>query len=479
MKLYSAVPLTLIVFSIFVIVCSGSPVKNEEPVSAACARKSLTWQGEQWSLKSLLRAAVNSNGADDEDVDRDKWPKLELNWKLVVGSVVGFIGSALGSAGGVGGGAYYLTMLNLFIGFDAKISTALSKSMVMGAAVAATLFNLNEKHPHDDRLPVLDYSMALLFQPLLLLGISIGVLFNVLLPQWLITVLFCIVIGDISRKGIKKANKLSLQEKTLLLKSSQGSDHGDYIAVPSEVESIIENGAGVIITPKAGYVILWGKLGILLVTWSIFCLLQVSKLYVPTCSAWYWTLDILQIPIAVGVTVYEALDCRRKEQIKHHDVHSDTEETHAPEAGIWKNIKSSAYGLAAGFIGGLLGVGGGGIMGPAFLELGLPPQVASATASFNMVFSSSLSVVEYWLLGRLPAAFAVYCISLAALSSIFGQLWIKRLVGATGKASYIVYCLAYSILFSGVVLAGFGAVNNYRTWRSGGYMGFHSICSAH
>jgi hypothetical protein len=33
------------------------------------------------------------------------------------------------------------------------------------------------------------------------------------------------------------------------------------------------------------------------------------------------------------------------------------------------------FGMMAGVVGGLLGLGGGFIMGPLFLELGIPPQV--------------------------------------------------------------------------------------------------------
>ena len=51
------------------------------------------------------------------------------------------------------------------------------------------------------------------------------------------------------------------------------------------------------------------------------------------------------------------------------------------------------FGVTAGVLGGLLGIGGGVIMGPLFLELGIPPQVdfsylfISRTYCFNHVFS--------------------------------------------------------------------------------------------
>jgi uncharacterized membrane protein YfcA len=44
------------------------------------------------------------------------------------------------------------------------------------------------------------------------------------------------------------------------------------------------------------------------------------------------------------------------------------------------------FGILAGFVGGLLGLGGGFIMGPLFLELGIPPQVL---CHFNLFVSNT------------------------------------------------------------------------------------------
>jgi uncharacterized membrane protein YfcA len=52
---------------------------------------------------------------------------MKFDWRIVVGTIVGFLGAALGSVGGVGGGGIFVPMLTLIIGFDPKSSTAISK----------------------------------------------------------------------------------------------------------------------------------------------------------------------------------------------------------------------------------------------------------------------------------------------------------------------------------------------------------------
>ena len=69
----------------------------------------------------------------------------------------------------------------------------------------------------------------------------------------------------------------------------------------------------------------------------------------------------------------------------------------------------------AGFLGGLLGVGGGNIIVPALVTLGFNPKKASATTSFVVIFSSfagflghvSLAGVDYPLLGWTAAGSAL------------------------------------------------------------------------
>ncbi|CAL8126415.1 unnamed protein product [Prunus armeniaca] len=108
---------------------------------------------------------------------------------VLIGSIVGFSGAALGSVGGVGGGGN----ARLDHWFDPKSSTAISKCMIMGAAGST---------------------------PMLTLGISIGVAFNVMFANWMVTVLLIILFLVLAvtaakalMKGIETWKKETMMKK--------------------------------------------------------------------------------------------------------------------------------------------------------------------------------------------------------------------------------------------------------------------------
>jgi hypothetical protein len=64
--------------------------------------------------------------------------------------------------------------------------------MIMAASASSVWYNLRLAHPKKEA-PILDYDLALLFQPMLMLGISVGVTLSVVFPYWLITILIIIL----------------------------------------------------------------------------------------------------------------------------------------------------------------------------------------------------------------------------------------------------------------------------------------------
>ncbi|KAJ9147091.1 hypothetical protein P3X46_029293 [Hevea brasiliensis] len=401
------------------------------------------------------------------------WPEMKLGWKIVVGSIIGFFGAALGSVGGVGGGGIFVPMLALIIGFDPKSSTAISKCMIMGAAGSTVYYNLRLRHPTLD-IPLIDYDLALLFQPMLMLGISIGVAFNVMFADWMVTVLLIILfIGTSTKalfKGIDTWKKETMMKKEaakqLESESKPGDGEGqDYKPLPSGPSALPDEDDVPLLQN-----IYWKEAALLVYVWLGFLAVQIVKSYVKTCSITYWVLNALQVPIAFSVTLFEAICLRKGTRVI---------ASKGKEVTNWKFLQILLYcscGIVAGMVGGLLGLGGGFILGPLFLELGIPPQVASATSTFAMVFSSSMSVVQYYLLNRFPVNYASYFTLIATIAALAGQHVVRRIIALLGRTSIIIFTLALTIFVSAISLGGVGIADMVEKLENEEYMGFQNLC---
>jgi len=75
-------------------------------------------------------------------------------------------------------------------------------------------------------------------------------------------------------------------------------------------------------------------------------------------------------------------------------------------------------GSLAGYLGGLLGVGGGNFIVPVLVWLGFNPKKASATTAFIVIFSSLAGFLGHATTGNINLSLLVLC----AVGSISGAL---------------------------------------------------------
>ncbi|XP_074582436.1 sulfite exporter TauE/SafE family protein 3-like isoform X2 [Curcuma longa] len=429
-------------------------------------------EAEEVGLSDYMLKVVNFLWRPNESSYQHVWPSMKFGWQIIVGTIIGFFGSAFGSVGGVGGGGIYVPMLTLIIGFDAKSSTAISKCMIMGAAGSTVWYNLKLRHPTLD-LPIIDYDLALLFQPMLMLGISIGVAFNVIFADWMVTVLLIILFIGTSTtaflRGVDTWKKETISKKEAAMrKQSNGRDEVEYESLPSG-----PGDASKALRTKVPIMenVCWKELGLLCFVWISFLILQILKQnYTSTCSLWYWILNLLQVPVSLGVSGYEAVSLYRGTRTISSKGEAESNYT------VLRLVFYCSIGVLAGVVGGLLGLGGGFILGPVFLELGVPPQVSSATATFAMTFSSSMSVVEYYLLKRFPIPYALYFVAISLVAAFVGQHVVRRLIEIMGRASLIIFILAFTIFVSAISLGGVGISNMVYKIQHHEYMGFENLC---
>ncbi|KAK1367744.1 Transmembrane protein TauE like protein [Heracleum sosnowskyi] len=425
------------------------------------AERSLKKEGTDLIHNAADESKVaNFLGRSSESGYQHVWPEMQFNWQIVVASIIGFFGASFGSVGGVGGGGIFIPMLTLIVGFDPKSATAISKCMITGAAVSTVYYNLKLRHPTID-MPIIDYDLILLINPVLMLGISIGVTFNVLFADWMVTVLLIVLFLVISTKAFLRGVD-TWKGETILKKEAakrqedngSGGDGADYRLLPGGPDKKTESGTNISLREVSVLEnVCWKEFGLLCFVWVAFLAVQITKNYTANCSTAYWVLNSLQVPVSVGVSLYEAVGLYTGRRVIASNGESGT------HVGVGQLFVYCFFGVLAGVVGGLLGLGGGFIMAPLYLELGIPPQVINASAAFGMMFSSSMSVVEFYLLKRFPVPYALYFILVATIAALVGQDLVRRVINMLGRASIIIFILASTIFISAISLGGVGIVN--------------------
>lgn len=103
-------------------------------------------------------------------------------------------------------------------------------------------------------------------------------------------------------------------------------------------------------------------------------------------------------------------------------------------------------------------------------------QVTAATCSFMVFFSSTMSAVQYLLLGMEHIGDAGIFTVICFFGSIIGLMVVQRAIQKHGRASLIVFSVGTVMVLSTVLITSFGALDVFRDYKSGKYMGFKLPC---
>ncbi|XP_065011353.1 sulfite exporter TauE/SafE family protein 5-like isoform X2 [Musa acuminata AAA Group] len=248
-------------------------------------------------------------------------------YRTLVSCLLCFIAASVSSAGGVGGGSLFLPILNLVAGLDLKAATTYSAFMVTGGSIANVLCNLFFTSVGTEATnPPINYEIALLSQPSMLLGVSLGVICNIMFPEWLITVLFAVFLACSTFRTCK-AGVRCWHAETEETETTDG--HGRERSVNGAEEALLGGAqSGRIRFP-------WKDVVVLVMIWVCFFLLHVlagdkhgkGAINLKPCGVAYWFITLSQIPLAIAFTAYVLYE---KKDSHHRQV--DTQQTHAGQS---------------------------------------------------------------------------------------------------------------------------------------------------
>jgi uncharacterized protein len=142
-----------------------------------------------------------------------------------------------------------------------------------------------------------------------------------------------------------------------------------------------------------------------------------------------------------------------------------------------------AIGLAVGFISGMFGIGGGFLMTPLLIFLGVTPAVAVASVTGHIAASSMSGAISYWRRNAVDIALAFMLLGGGLVGTAFG-VWLFTLLRAIGQLDLTIglsYVLLLCIVGALMVAESLRAIVRARQGkpvelrRPGSHTWFHGL----
>eukprot|EP00301_Raphidiophrys_heterophryoidea_P026013 c8868_g1_i1.p1 GENE.c8868_g1_i1~~c8868_g1_i1.p1 ORF type:complete len:566 (+),score=155.35 c8868_g1_i1:210-1907(+) len=194
-------------------------------------------------------------------------------------------------------------------------------------------------------------------------------------------------------------------------------------------------------------------------------------------SGAYWVVLVGAFLIISLVTVFNSIvlnrDFKLKQAINFEFIKGDVR---------WSSRNTLLYPMLciiAGWAAGLLGIGAGMIQSPMMLEMGILPEISSATAMFMVLFTSSSTAVQFLLLRTLRIDYALWYGSVGMVGAIAGQYVSDLFVYKYKRVSIMVYAVS---IVTGLSAAAMGiegileAVKDLRMHHTEKLM-FRALCA--
>lgn len=375
----------------------------------------------------------------------------------------------IAAGGGIGGGGVLVPTYIFVLGFAPQYAIPLSNATILGSSIANLFFNAGKRHPEADR-PLIDWDIMLVMEPVTIAGALIGSFVNVLSPPWLICIMLVILLVSTAvksyTKGMKMYKKETEQMESNILNSEPGEVLKNGLVNAPYANMDMENPLDMAIETKNHtlYQILfterstpvWKVIMMFCVTGGMLALTilkggrNINPLNITCGSSQYWLITFAAFPLVLGVSIVARNHLvkvwRQKAECGFRYAEGDVE---------WNETNTIRYPLIcsiAGLCAGMFGIGGGIVKGPLMLEMGVRPEVCSATSATMILFTSSAATASYLLFDSLNPHYGLIVFCLGFVNTLIGQKALNVMVKKYGRSSIIVLLIATIVAMSAVAM---------------------------
>lgn len=363
-----------------------------------------------------------------------------FNYLDIIIGIIAFLLGGFSSISGIGGSALLVPVLQVIGRFDITSSISISKAMVFGMSFVTVILIWKKTVPGSNT-PLIDFRLASVFAPTVLLGTISGVVLILVIPE---IVLLCMLLIILPLTGIRTLLNgiVQYRKENLDMSKEQGTE---YQKIAQEETPALEESTMPV----------WSNIFLIFVVWVGVILLAIfqggfgakSIVGVKTCSPWYWAILSFNFPWILSFVLAASIFYYCRENT-----------VPSKEKEFKFTIKNLILLPILSFISGLLStaLGAAMIRNAVLMELGTDVQVAAATCSFVLLIDSSISTILFIINGTIPIDYGIFFVGLGLLSAFFGQFVIGQLLEKFKRKSVFIFFLAFLIFASALAMAGQG-----------------------
>tara|TARA_B100000886_G_scaffold320821_1_gene262587 strand:- start:400 stop:1605 length:1206 start_codon:yes stop_codon:yes gene_type:complete len=379
------------------------------------------------------------------------------NLNLDIGLIIiVFALSIITTIGGVGGGGLLIPTFILIGQFKIEEAIPLSIITILGDTFVRVCFLVNRRHPMNKNRYLIDMTPALLLVPFDGNTSFIGLILSEISPIIIVMILIIVTLGVTFYKSISKAVNSFLRENEYLENNNMEmiviDGIAEYFALPTIEDALVDDNQ---VGDKYYNQIF--KISLQFFSILIVAVFSITRKLIDKCSVFFWLQIVLQF-ISVGfigfaVIKYVEYDYAKKRESNYVFLEGDI---------VWNKENIIKFVLIASFTGMLstyMGIGGGMLITPIMIQVGMIPEVVVATSAISTLFSSLISTINYVIEGKLLWSYGIAFSISSGLGSIIGLKLSDYILNKFKRQSIIIFIVSM-ILFTSIILLVVNSVTN-------------------